>query len=222
MLALFFHIIQVIGVDILLSGDNAVVIALACRNLPEAQRKKGVLFGAAGALGLRILFVTISVWLLAIPGFKIAAGLLLLWIAYGLISSGEEEDPGDGIEAPDKLWSAIRTIIVADVVMSIDNIAAVAGVAESSGPWHFPIMAIGLIVSIPLVIWGSQVIMKLMDKFPWIIPAGGILLGWVAGNMIGEDNLLSLPHSYIPAIIGAAVIAIIVLFRKVPTLTNGM
>lgn len=190
MLALFLHILQVIGIDILLSGDNAVVIALACRGLPEAQRKRGVLYGASGAVALRILLVTISVWVLAIPGLKLFAGLLLIWIAMKLVAETEDGTQEDNIKASDKLWIAVKTVIVADLAMSIDNVAAVAGIAESSGPWHFPVMAIGLLVSIPCVIWGSQLVMKLMDKFPWIIPAGGILLGWVAGSMIADDTFL--------------------------------
>lgn len=196
--SLLLHILQVIGIDILLSGDNAVVIALACRGLPEQQRKKGVLYGASGAVALRIFLVTIAVWLLAIPGLKIAAGLLLIWIAIKLVNETEDGTQEDNVHASDKLWAAVKTVIVADVAMSIDNVAAVAGVAEASGPWRFPVMALGLLVSIPCVIWGSQLVMKLMDKFPLIIPAGGIMLGYVAGNMIGDDEFFK---SYVPDII---------------------
>jgi YjbE family integral membrane protein len=217
MLALFLHILQVIGIDILLSGDNAVVIALACRGLPEAQRKRGVLYGASGAVALRILLVTISVWVLAIPGLKLFAGFLLMYIAYKLISETDDGTQEDNVKASDKLWTAVKTVIVADLAMSIDNVAAVAGVAESSGPWHFPVMAIGLLVSIPCVIWGSQLVMKLMDKFPWIISLGGIMLGWVAGGMIADDRFVSpesTPPSHYLAILGAVVITSNVLFRK--------
>lgn len=198
MLALFLHVLQVIGIDILLSGDNAVVIALACRGLPEQQRKKGVMYGAGGAVALRILLVTISVWILAIPGLKAAAAVLLIWIAFKLIQETDDGTQENDIASTDKLLAAIKTVIVADVAMSIDNVAAVAGVAEASGPWKFPIMALGLLVSVPLVVWGSGIVMKLMDKFPVIIPAGGIMLGYVAGNMAGDDEWLK-PH--IPDII---------------------
>lgn len=205
MLALLLSTLQVIGIDILLSGDNAVVIALACRGLPDAQRKKGILYGASGAVALRILLVTISVWILAIPGLKLLAGLLLIWIAIKLISETDDGTQEDDVKASDKLWVAVKTVIIADLAMSIDNVAAVAGVAEASGPWHFPVMAIGLLVSIPCVIWGSQLVMKLMDKFSWIVPAGGIMLGWVAGTMIGDDIFLKpyIPTQAHPAFIGA-------------------
>lgn len=216
MLALFLHILQVIGIDILLSGDNAVVIALACRGLPDSQRKQATMYGAGGAVALRILLVTISVWILAIPGLKLLAGLFLLWIAYKLVATTDDGTQEDDVKATDKLWAAVKIVIVADLAMSIDNVAAVAGVAEASGAWKFPIMALGLVVSIPLVIWGSQLIMKLMDKFSWIIALGGIMLGWVAGNMVGEDPFLALPASIrfgIP-VGGAVAIAVVAAFKK--------
>jgi YjbE family integral membrane protein len=215
MLTLLLHVLQVIGIDILLSGDNAVVIALACRGLPDSQRKQAVLFGAGGAVALRLLLVTIAVWILAIPSLKILAGLLLLWIAYKLVVTTDDGTQEDDVKASNKLWTAVRTVVIADLAMSIDNIAAVAGVAESSGPWRFPVMALGLVISIPLVIWGSQLIMKLMDRFPIIIPLGGILLGWVAGGLIGEDDLVKTESSkFYCALTGAVLVACLVAYRQ--------
>jgi len=177
---------QIIMIDILLGGDNAVVIALACRKLPPALRTKGILWGTAGAIGLRVILIFFALTLLAIPYLKIVGALLLMWIGVKLLVP-EEEGHGD-IQASDKLWAAIKTIIVADLVMSVDNVIAIAGAAESAGGDHkMPLVIFGLLVSIPIIVWGSQLVIKLMDRFPMIITIGGMLLGWIAGTMAVTD-----------------------------------
>ncbi|HQR11795.1 MAG TPA: TerC family protein [Casimicrobiaceae bacterium] len=176
--------LQIIYINILLSGDNAVVIALACRDLPPRQRRWGVIWGAAGAIVLRIVLTIFAVTLLTLPWLKVVGGVLLLWIGIKLIV--EDDDGEHSIKASDRLWSAVRTVIVADLVMSVDNVLGVAAAAKGS----VPLLVFGLVVSIPLVIAGSQVILKLIERFPLIILAGGGLLGWIAGKMLVEDVAL--------------------------------
>jgi len=178
---------QIIMIDILLGGDNAVVIALACRQLPPAQRTKGVIWGTAGAILLRVVLIFFALTLLSIPFLKLVGALLLLWIGVKLLVP-EEDDAHAKIQASDKLWSAVKTIIVADFVMSVDNVIAIAGAAQSTGGDHqMPLVIFGLLVSIPIIVWGSQLVMKLMDRFPVIITLGGMLLGWIAGTMAVTD-----------------------------------
>ncbi|MBK6789920.1 MAG: TerC family protein [Rubrivivax sp.] len=191
---------QIILIDILLGGDNAVVIALACRKLPPNLRTKGILWGTAGAIGLRVVLIFFALTLLAIPYLKIVGALLLVWIGVKLLAPDDEEGHGN-IQASDRLWTAIKTIIVADLVMSVDNVIAIAGAAESVGGDHkMPLVIFGLLVSIPIIVWGSQLVIKLMDRFPVIITLGGMLLGWIAGTMAVTD----------PAVLG-----------QVPTLSPG-
>ncbi len=178
---------QIILIDILLGGDNAVVIALACRKLPPNLRTKGILWGTAGAIGVRVVLIFFALTLLAIPYLKIVGALLLVWIGVKLLAPEEEEGHGN-IQASDRLWTAIKTIIVADLVMSVDNVIAIAGAAESVGGDHkMPLVVFGLLVSIPIIVWGSQLVIKLMDRFPMIITLGGMLLGWIAGTMAVTD-----------------------------------
>ena len=172
---------QIIVINILLSGDNAVVIALACRNLPPTQRRWGIIWGAVGAIVLRIILTFFAVQLLELPYLKIVGGVLLLWIGIKLIA--EEEGDGPDIKASDRLLAAVKTVIVADLVMSIDNVLAVAAAAKGS----LVLLIFGLVVSIPLVIVGAQLIMKLIERLPLLIVAGGGLLGYVAGEMIVQD-----------------------------------
>jgi YjbE family integral membrane protein len=183
---------QIILIDIVLGGDNAVVIALACRKLPPAMRTKGILWGTAGAIGLRVVLIFFALTLLAIPYLKLVGAVLLVWIGVKLLAPDEE---GHGnIESSDKLMAAIKTIIVADLVMSIDNVIAIAGAAESAGGDHkMALVIFGLLVSIPIIVWGSQLVIKLMDRFPSIILIGGMLLGWIAGTMAVTDPAV-LPH----------------------------
>ena len=185
---------QIIIIDILLGGDNAVIIALACRNLPPRHRRQGIFWGAAGAIILRVILITIAVWLLDIPFLKLVGGVLLLWIGIKLIAPADEDDSHVNIEASDKLWSAIKTIIVADLIMSLDNVVAIAGVAEQADPAHQTgLIIFGLLVSVPFIIFGSQIVLKLLDRFPIIVLLGGALLGWIAGGLIVGDVFIE-PH----------------------------
>ena len=185
---------QIILIDILLGGDNAVVIALACRGLPPRQRRLGIIYGTAGAIILRVVLIAFALALLAVPYLKLVGAVLLLWIGVKLLAPQEDDDHGN-ISASDKLWGAVKTVIVADLVMSVDNVLAIAGAAESAGAHQLPLVIFGLLVSIPIIVAGSQIVLKLMDRFPLIITAGGMLLGWIAGQMAFTDPALK---SYVP------------------------
>jgi len=179
-------VFQIIVIDILLGGDNAVVIALACRNLPANQRVRGVLWGTAGAILLRVALIAFAVVLLDVPLLKFAAGLLLLWIGVRLLAPAH--DAHANVKPAEKLFAAVKTIIVADAVMSLDNVIAIAGAAEAAEPHHrLALVIFGLVVSIPLIIWGSQLVLKLLDRFPVVITLGAALLGWIAGGLIIND-----------------------------------
>ncbi|BDT70341.1 hypothetical protein os1_45340 [Comamonadaceae bacterium OS-1] len=186
---------QIIMIDILLGGDNAVVIALACRGLPAAQRTKGILWGTVGAIVLRVVLIAFALSLLQVPYLKLVGAILLLWIGVKLLVP--DDDGGhDNIQASDKLWSAVKTVIVADLVMSVDNVIAIAGAAQGAGETHqLPLVIFGLLVSIPIIVGGSQIVLKLMDRFPFIITLGGMLLGWIAGTMAYSDPALA---AYLP------------------------
>ncbi len=178
---------QIILIDILLGGDNAVVIALACRSLPPEQRTKGIIWGTAGAIILRVILIAFALALLAVPYLKIVGAVLLIWIGVKLLIP-EEEDEHSNIQSSDKLWGAVKTVIVADLVMSVDNVIAIAGAAQGAGEEHqLALVIFGLLVSIPIIVWGSQLVLKLMDRFPMIITLGGMLLGWIAGTMAHTD-----------------------------------
>ena len=178
-------VVKIIMIDLLLSGDNAVVIALACRNLPPEQRRKGILFGVGGAIGLRIVLTFFAVSLLALPYLKLIGALLLIWIGIKLILPEDEHTEGN-IKADARLIGAIKTIIVADFVMSLDNVLGVAAAAKGN-VW---LLVFGLLISIPMIAWSSQLVLKLIDRYPAIIYAGGALLGYVAGEMlVGEQSL---------------------------------
>src|SRR5215469_554713 len=174
-------VVQIIAVNILLSGDNAVVIALACRNLSPRQRKLGILWGVLGAIVLRIVLTFFAMGLLVYPWLRLIGGVLLVWIGIKLIA---QDDGGEHkVKASDQLSAAIWTIIVADLVMSLDNVVAVAAAAKDS----LELLIFGLVISIPIVVVGSQVIMVLLGRFPVLVLAGGGLLGYIAGEMMIED-----------------------------------
>ena len=178
---------QIVMIDVLLGGDNAVVIALACRNLPPELRRRGILWGTAGAIVLRVVLIFFAMSLLALPYLKLVGAALLLWIGVKLLVP---EDEGHGnLQASDKLLGAIKTIIMADFIMSVDNVICIAGAAQTSGHdgHHMPLVIFGLLVSIPIIVWGSSVVLKMMDRFPIIITAGGMLLGWIAGTLAVSD-----------------------------------
>jgi YjbE family integral membrane protein len=171
---------QIILINIVLSGDNAVVIALASRSLPPQQQKKAILFGSIGAIVLRLILTFFAVYLLSLPYLKLAGAGLLLWIGVNLLKGDDEE--GD-LQGHSNLASAIKTIIVADLVMSLDNVIGVAAAAKG----NVVLLVVGLAISIPLIIYGSTLILKLMNRFPVIITIGAGLLGWVAGEMAFSD-----------------------------------
>ena len=185
---------QIIMIDILLGGDNAVVIALACRQLPPEQRTKGIVWGTVGAIVLRVILIAFALTLLAIPFLKLVGGALLIWIGVKLLAPDEYEH--SSIQSSDKLWGAVKTVIIADLVMSVDNVIAIAGAAQGAGEQHqMALVIFGLLVSIPIIVWGSQLVLKLMDRFPFIITAGGMLLGWIAGTMAHSDPAVA---NYLP------------------------
>jgi YjbE family integral membrane protein len=205
---------QIIMIDILLGGDNAVVIALACRKLPPAQRTQGILWGTAGAIVLRVVLIFFALTLLGIPFLKLVGAALLVWIGVKLLAP--DEDDHSNIEGSDKLWAAVKTVIVADLVMSVDNVIAIAGAAQNAGGDHqMPLVIFGLLVSIPIIVWGSQLVIKLMDRFPLIITIGGMLLGWIAGTMSVTDPAIAghIPQSdavrYAAGVAGALLVLLI-------------
>lgn len=182
-------IFQIILIDILLGGDNAVVIALACRNLPHRQRMKGILWGTAGAILLRVLLIAFALVLLDIPFLKVVGCVLLLWIGIKLLAP--EEDEHGNITGGTSVMSAIKTIIVADFAMSLDNVIAIAGAAQNVHADHQLYYVIfGLCVSVPIIVWGSTLVLKLIDRFPLVVTFGAGLLGWIAGGMFITDVFL--------------------------------
>jgi YjbE family integral membrane protein len=181
--AFWVALMQIIVINIMLSGDNAVVIALASRSLPPQQQKRAIMFGSLGAIVLRIVLTFFAMMLLDLPYLKLLGGLALLWIGASMLVEDGEED----LDAHAHLWAAIRVIIVADFIMSLDNVLGVAAAAKS----NIVLLVLGLGISIPLIIWGSQIILKLMERFPIIITLGAGLLGWVAGEMLVTDKVVA-------------------------------
>jgi YjbE family integral membrane protein len=182
--AFWLSVLQVIWINILLSGDNAVVIALACRGLPPRERLWGMVIGAGFASVLLILFTGVVSVLLTLPYLKLAGSLLLLWVAIKLLIP--EEEHGDDPEAADSLWRAVRIVVIADIVMSLDNVIAVAAVAHG----QYVLLTLGLAVSIPMVIAGSAIILALLERFPILIWGGAAILGWVAGDIFASDPVV--------------------------------
>ena len=208
-------VFQIVVIDILLGGDNAVVIALACRKLPASQRMQGVLWGTVGAIVLRVVLIAFAVALLDVPFLKFGGGLLLLWIGVRLVAPSHESH--ENIKPADKLLSAIKTIIVADAVMSLDNVIAIAGAAETADPDHrIALVVFGLVVSIPLIVWGSTLVLRLLDRFPVIVTLGAALLGWIAGGLIINDPagdrwpLLDTPTAEYGAHVAGALLVVLV------------
>jgi YjbE family integral membrane protein len=178
-------LVQIIWINIVLSGDNAVVIAMACRGLPPDKRRPGMVLGALVAVVLRIVFTVVVATLLSAPFLKIVGGCLLLWISVKLVL-GEDEEGGGVVRQTEQLWHAIRTVAIADAVMSLDNVLAIAAVAKDSTA----LLIVGLIISVPLIVAGSAIIMALLGRLPILVWAGAALLGWVAGEMLVSDPWL--------------------------------
>jgi YjbE family integral membrane protein len=184
-------LLAIVLIDLVLAGDNAIVIALAARNLPPALQKKAIVWGTVGAIAVRSVMTLGVVWLLQVPGLMLVGGLGLLWIAYKLIAdTGHGDDHGP---AATSFWGAMKTIVVADALMGVDNVLGVAGAAH--GSWDLVI--IGLLVSVPIVVFGSSVVLKLVERFPFIIQAGAAVLAFTAAKMIvGEpwlDGVFDVP-----------------------------
>ena len=177
-------LLKIIWINILLSGDNAVVIALAARGLPPHQQKQAIMFGSGAAVALRIGLTIVAAWLLELQGLQIIGGILLLWIGAQLLADEEESDEEAKEHA--NMMSAVRTILIADLVMSLDNVIGVAAAAKGDQV----LLILGLAISIPLVIFGSSMMIKLMERFPVIITAGAALIGWVGGETVASDVLL--------------------------------
>jgi YjbE family integral membrane protein len=196
-------VLQIIAIDIMLGGDNAVVIALACRRLPEAQRRQGIFWGVVGAIGLRVVLIFFALQLLAIPYLKVVGALLLLWIGVKLLLPEDEGGAHGNVQGATTLAGAIRTIIVADGVMSLDNVIAVAGAAKGD----LGLVVFGILVSIPIVVWGSKFVLKLMDRYPAVITFGGALLGWIAGDMLLTDVAVKPRFEGAPGWLGLAAAA---------------
>lgn len=178
------QLLSIIMINIVLSGDNALVIALASRNLKEDQQKTAMLWGSGGAIGLRVCLTFIAVFILSIPYLQMVGGGLLLWIAIKLMSDQHHHEE---VRAEKNVWGVIKTIIMADVVMSLDNVIAIIGAAKGK----FSLLIIGLVISVPIIIWGSKLIGGFIYKWPIIIVLGSVFLGWTAGNMVADDRQMA-------------------------------
>lgn len=184
-------LLQIVLIDLLLGGDNAVVIALACRKLPPNMQKKAIILGTIGAIIARVVLLIIAVHLLALPWLKIVGGLLLLWIGFKLVGSEEEEA---SINSDNRLWKTVLTITLADVVMSLDNVLAVA----AAGKGNIWLVSFGVLISIPIIVMGSKLVLRLLSRFPFIVTLGGALIGWIAGSMLVADTALLRYTAVIP------------------------
>lgn len=209
-MAFLIAVLQIIAIDILLGGDNAVVIALACRKLPEEQRNKGIFWGVAGAIGLRVVLIFFALQLLTLPFLKVVGALLLFWIGVKLLQP--EDDSHGNVEGATTLAGAIKTIVIADAVMSLDNVIAVAGAAKGD----MGLVVFGILISIPIIVWGSKFVLTLMDRFPIVITLGAALLGWIGGGMLVGDvtvknNFPDLPSwlHYATGAAGAALVVVV-------------
>ncbi|GAB3039237.1 TerC family protein [Oleiagrimonas citrea] len=178
-------LVAIILIDLVLAGDNAIVIALAARNLPPELQKKAIAWGTAGAIAVRMIMTTMVVFLLKLPGLMLVGGLVLLPIAWKLLRQGDEGD-NPNVKVATSFWAAMRTIIVADALMGLDNVLAIAGASKG----HLGLVIIGLLISVPLVVWGSTLILKLIQRFPAIIYVGAAAIAWTAARMITHDHLL--------------------------------
>ncbi len=187
--AFWTGLVQIVVIDILLGGDNAVVIALASRKLPLAERRQAIVYGTAGAVLLRVVLVVFALRLLELPLLRLAGAAMLLWIGARLMQP--QHDEAASVRAQDRLWAAIRTVILADLVMSLDNVIAIAGAARHAGGDRSVVLVVfGLLLSVPLIVWGSGLVVVLMHRLPQLITLGAALLGWIAGGLAASDAVL--------------------------------
>lgn len=200
-------LLNIMVINLVLSGDNAVVIAMASMNLPEKQRKKAVTWGTAGAIILRVILTIVAVYLLKIPLIQAIGGLLLAWIAVQLLMP--EDHGGDDLEGSADFWKALRTIIWADFLMSLDNVLAVAGAAQG----NFTLLILGLVTSIPIIMLGSTLLAKLMQRYPVLVYVGSGILAWTAGEMITKDQIVApyIHNLHLPEILVPVVLTLVVL-----------
>ena len=183
-------VLQIVLIDVLLGGDNAVVIALACRRLEPRRRLQGILWGTAGAIALRVALIAFALTLLTLPGLKIVGALLLFWIGVKLLLPGD--DAHGRIQGARSVWAAVRTIIIADFVMSLDNVIGIAGAAHNAIADHrLAYVVFGLTLSVPIIVWGSTLVLKLIDQYPLVVTLGAGLLGWIGGGMLITDTALA-------------------------------
>ena len=205
----FIALVQIVAIDIVLGGDNAIIIALACRNLPKKQKRLGILWGTAGAITLRVILVFFASALMTTPGLRLIGGVLLLWIGIKLLTEQADDDLEGKIAEKGSLLGAIQTIIIADFVMSLDNALAIAAAAKGS----MFLVVFGLVVSVPIIIGGSAIILKMMERYPIIITLGAGLLGWLGGDLIANDKInatilpaIIIQSPWIAAIAGAGIV----------------
>ncbi|MFC7391689.1 TerC family protein [Scopulibacillus cellulosilyticus] len=206
-------LLLIVGIDLILAGDNAIVIALAARRVPEKQQKKAILWGTIGAVGIRALATLIVVWLLKVPGLHFIGGLLLIWIAYKLLV--DDKDHKD-IKAENSLIGAVRTIIIADALMGLDNVLAVAGAAHGS----YLLVVLGLIISVPMIMGSSAIFLKLINRYSWIIYAGSAILAFTAGKMLMSEPLIDQFFNDLPIIKWGLIIIMIVAVLLLGKRTN--
>ena len=180
----FSGLMAIVLLDLVLAGDNAIVIALAARNLPRSLQSKAVFWGTFGAVAVRVALTAVVVYLLELPGLMLAGGVLLLPIAWKLLKPDASND--HAVTAADSFWAALRTIVVADALMGLDNVLAIAGASRG----HLGLVVLGLLISVPLVVWGSTLILRLIERFPVIVYLGAGAIAWTAGRMIAHDHLL--------------------------------
>lgn len=202
-------LLAIVFIDLVLAGDNAIVIGMAARNLPKTLQKKAIFWGTFGAIGIRAISTVLVVWLLKIPALMVVGGLLLIWIAFNLMTEKKEHT---NIAAPSNLRAAIQTIVIADGVMGLDNVMGVAGVAHG----NMTLVIIGMLITVPIIVWGSTMFIRLIERFPIIIYIGGAILAWTAGRMITGDPLLKMYFTptlalvvdiiVVAAVMGAAII----------------
>ena len=187
-------IFQVILVDLALGGDNSIVIGMAAKNLPQDLQKKAILYGTAGAIAMRILMAAMVIWLLQIPYLKTVGAVLLIAIGIKLIGANDDDEEVN-VEAKDSLFDAIRTIIAADALMSLDNVLGIVGTTGG----NLELLVLGMLISVPIIIFGSTIVIKIMNRFPILVYIGGIILGWAAGGMVSTDQQMAFlqPHAII-------------------------
>jgi len=195
----------IVLIDLVLAGDNAIVIALACRNLPQRLQRRAIVWGTLGAVAVRASLTVGVLWLLQVPGLMLAGGVLLVWIAYRLLVPGDADETHEVAPAA-SYWAAMRTIVIADAVMGLDNVLGVAGAAQGS----VLLVVLGLVISIPIMVWGSTLVLRLLERLPGLIYFGGAVLAWTAAKMIlGEPRIAALlaPQPLVRAGVYVALIA---------------